>query len=937
MVYVWQTVDFLTGQTSSNRVLPHVSGTGNYTHDIKANQTSTVKVHKDLLGPNGAWRRVFRRIDTMVICHDTDKAWNDPNAILTGGFVNSVPATYGETVEVNIAGLNEWWRLHAVCSVYNGQLLDPNATYLFQGSTWQNTIHSLIMEAHSTAGIPAGVATPPQIIRNVSGATTTEPTLISKEQDQEFPDCTVEVAPANYKTYCDVLEDVRENLSASGNEFMTKLYWANPSKTLVVYDIEIAPDSQPYLNFDQSKTIMFERDGDLSGYVDGSKDYHVLNVELNQQGGDYANRIIAQSNAGGTDENADFSTKTSTTGPKVLVDTFFNPNVKLDPTVLDSEMTKRLNDAGRYQLNGTVTIIGDPAVWNNNIGKKLTLIDTTPDPNDRMLGFGDNEELRISDIKVTLSENTNDAKIVVGFVTPATRYHRLPREYRPEDPLNSNPNGNNLSKSPVVVGKPLNDPNFNYKGNTDGFKLPTGPGTGVGTGWGGTVGVDPNDISRVACGFRHSLAIDSTGQIRAWGLNSSGQLGYGNRASDPNKLQFSSSPYEIINKDKDWKSVYAVNNTSYALKKNGELWAWGENPLGAQTYPNNDLSTANNGIPVKVAENVKNFFIVNSDHQAYIIKTDGTLWAAGPNNLSSSTGDYLGFTDGLDRQEFMQLGTKTDWVKLESNDNGSYRLLLDGAGKIYTWGSYFNVTEPTLLETPEISGLKFKDISVHTTTSMGSKNFGAAAITTSGDLYTWGVGVHNDTDTQVFWRSTPFIRTSDSLAICHSFPYRDGTQMRPMDAQMVITETGRLKVFGGGHDWGICGFVNAPIDYAVGTDFDWKQPYYSRSNVSHFMTIINGGEQWTGGYNYNGQLGRGTTSPVRPVLLQLGPTKAWKRLNICQEYTYGQSLAVFRDGMYGTGRNNMGQLGLGKDQGWLATAEDTQDRTNWTIQPSSKQ
>lgn len=465
MVYVAQTVDFLTGQTSSDRVLPHVSGSINYSHDIKASQTASVKVHKDLLGPNGAWRNI-QRIDTMVIIHDDEKDWTDPNAILTGGFVNSIPATYGQTVEINIAGINEWWRLHAVCSVYDGTILDPNATYIFQGSTWQNTLHSIIMEAHSTAGIPAGKATPPQIIRNVSGVTTAAPTLISKEQDQEFPEGTVEVAPANYKTYFDVLSDVRENLSASGNEFMPKLYWANSSKTLVRYDIAIAPDSQPYLNFDQSKTIRFERDGDLSGYVDGSKDYHVLNVELNQQGGDYANRIIAQSNAGNDEEDADFTTKTSTAGPKVLVDTFFNPNVKLDPTVLNSEMTKRLNDAGRYQLNGTVTILGDPAVWNNNLGKKLTLIDTTLDPNDRMHGFGKNEELRISDIKVTLSESSSDAKIVVGFVTPATRYHRLPREYRPEDPLNSNPNGNNPSKGPVVVGRAKNDPDFNYGGST---------------------------------------------------------------------------------------------------------------------------------------------------------------------------------------------------------------------------------------------------------------------------------------------------------------------------------------------------------------------------------------------------------------------------------------------------------------------------------------
>lgn len=937
MVYVWQAADFLTGRTSPDRVLPHVSGSGNYTHDIKANQTSSVKVHKDLLGPNGAWRRLLKRVDTMVICHDDDKAWNDPDAILTGGFVNSIPATYGSTVEVNIAGLNEWWRLHAVCSVYDGQILDPNATYLFQGSTWQNTIHSIIMEAHSTAGIPTGKATPPQTLRNVSGITTTVPTLISKEQDQEFPDCTVEVQPANYKTYFDVLTDIRENLSASGNEFMPKLYWADSSKTLVTYDIAITPDSQPYLNFDQSKTIRFERDGDLSGYVDGSKDYHVLNVELNQNGGDYANRIIAQSNAGSDEEDADFSTKTSSAGPDVLVDVFFNPNVKLAPAVLDAEMTKRLTDAGRYQVNGTVTILGDPAVWNNNVGKKLTLIDTTDDDSDRMLGFGANEELRISDIKVTLSESSNDAKIVVGFMTPATRYHRLPREYRPEDPLNSNPNGNNPSKSPVVVGRPANDPNFNFNGSggsTD--TTPTGPGTGVGTSWGGT-GVDATDISRVACGYRHSLAIDSTGQIRAWGNNESGQLGYGNKADDPNKQTFSSSPYEIVNKDKDWKSVYAYNNTSFAIKKDNTLWAWGENPLGAKTYPTDDRHLAQNGTPVKVADNVKIFYIAYSGNKGYIIKNDGTLWAAGNNGMTQGNGDWLGFSDGFSREEFMQIGTKTDWVKFETNENCSYHLMLDGAGKLWTWGSYWSQSEPTLINNPEILGVTFKDIAVHTTTSLGTKNYGAGAIATTGELYVWGTGVFADTDTETYYRQFPLIRQSDSLGPCHSFVYRDPTQLRPMDTHMVITSEGKLKLFGNGHSWGISGFNSVPFDYGAFMDFDWKQAYYSRSNQSHIMFIIRGGEQWAGGWNYAGQLGRGNTSIVKPTPYQLGPTRAWKRINMCQETAYGFSLGVFREAMYGTGRNNLGQLGLGKDQDWFAPAEDVQDRVTWTIQPSSKQ
>jgi len=93
------------------------------------------------------------------------------------------------------------------------------------------------------------------------------------------------------------------------------------------------------------------------------------------------------------------------------------------------------------------------------------------------------------------------------------------------------------------------------------------------------------DIIRLSFGLNHALALRGDGTVWAWGHNSYGQLGNG---TDGNN---SSTPVQVSDlTDIVW--IEAGNNHSLALDSSGKLWAWGFNQngrLGKGDYENSNV------------------------------------------------------------------------------------------------------------------------------------------------------------------------------------------------------------------------------------------------------------------------------------------------------------------------------------------------------------
>ena len=94
--------------------------------------------------------------------------------------------------------------------------------------------------------------------------------------------------------------------------------------------------------------------------------------------------------------------------------------------------------------------------------------------------------------------------------------------------------------------------------------------------------------SSVAGGVYHTAAIKTDGTLWTWGTNAFGQLG-------DNTLIHRSSPVQVVGFATNWSSVACGYYSTYALKKDGTLWAWGFNGYGQL----GDNTIANKSSPIQ--------------------------------------------------------------------------------------------------------------------------------------------------------------------------------------------------------------------------------------------------------------------------------------------------------------------------------------------------
>lgn len=81
-----------------------------------------------------------------------------------------------------------------------------------------------------------------------------------------------------------------------------------------------------------------------------------------------------------------------------------------------------------------------------------------------------------------------------------------------------------------------------------------------------------SDMVAIAAGYSHSLAVDSSGQVYAWGSNDNGQLGN-------NTTVGSSTPKAVLNVQKAVQ-VSAGKETSMALTADSRVYTWGYGEYG---------------------------------------------------------------------------------------------------------------------------------------------------------------------------------------------------------------------------------------------------------------------------------------------------------------------------------------------------------------------
>ena len=239
------------------------------------------------------------------------------------------------------------------------------------------------------------------------------------------------------------------------------------------------------------------------------------------------------------------------------------------------------------------------------------------------------------------------------------------------------------------------------------------------------IGVD-NDWVAVAAGDASSFAIKSNGTLWAWGVNENGQLGDGSFVNKNIPTQIGTAT--------DWAQVASGGGHTLALKTNGNLWAWGNDTSG-QLGINGQNNTTSTPIQVPNAQfnQIACGFI-----SSYGIKSDGTLWAWGSNTYGN-----LGIGNTTLQQTPVQVGTDTDWIKVSSGL--THVLAIKSDSTLWAWGrnhrgqignnSLDFVSSPVQIN----SGTQYTTVIADCNIGGNNSNYSfSMAIKTDGNLQSWG-------------------------------------------------------------------------------------------------------------------------------------------------------------------------------------------------------
>jgi len=190
------------------------------------------------------------------------------------------------------------------------------------------------------------------------------------------------------------------------------------------------------------------------------------------------------------------------------------------------------------------------------------------------------------------------------------------------------------------------------------------------------------DVTNVSASSAHSLALKNDGTVWAWGSGANGRLG-------DNTIITKDTPVQVVGTGGTGtlQNIIAITtgqDSSYALKNDGTVWAWG---LGGNGQLGNN-GTGNLASPVQVKAlagtqdltDVKAISSANGASHALALKNDGTVWAWGLNTYGQ-----LGDGTITQRNSAVQVLNLTNVIAISAG--GYHSLALKNDGTVWAWGA----------------------------------------------------------------------------------------------------------------------------------------------------------------------------------------------------------------------------------------------------------
>lgn len=257
-----------------------------------------------------------------------------------------------------------------------------------------------------------------------------------------------------------------------------------------------------------------------------------------------------------------------------------------------------------------------------------------------------------------------------------------------------------------------------------------GTGTNGQLGNGGTTSVSTpvkvmDNVSTMAAGALHSLAVQTDGSVWAWGANTNGRLGDGTTTQRTSPVEITTLSTNAAGTQGGIRALSAGVSNSFAIGRDGTVWAWGANTSGAL----GDGTTTQRTSPVKIstlgpntaAGTVRQVVAGNTGGAA--LMSDGTVRAWGintsgqlGNGTASGTATVPTLVPGLTGQVALAGG------------NATYASA-DAAGQVKIWGATNAhqlangaATPPARATTPTTAGINISPYRLPSWTARGKRD-----------------------------------------------------------------------------------------------------------------------------------------------------------------------------------------------------------------------
>jgi len=410
--------------------------------------------------------------------------------------------------------------------------------------------------------------------------------------------------------------------------------------------------------------------------------------------------------------------------------------------------------------------------------------------------------------------------------------------------------------------------------------------------------VSINGLKRIVSGSAHTCVLTGQNQVRCWGDNSFGQLGYGNAidvGDAPTRLPFSAGDVPLSAVDPmthlpfdPVQQLVAGHNHTCALLASGLIYCWGDNQFGQLGY--NRTDRLGDGEPVTsfgyvTLGDLATRIAAGGDHTCAILQS-GTLRCWGRNNfgqLGRGNTANIGDNETVFSAGDVDLGAGVMVKDLALGDSHTCALLATGA--VRCWGrndfgqlGYGNTNnlgdnEPiNNLSNVSLTGAVRKLVAGVTHT---------CALTFNGTLRCWGHGPEGELGQivpgmstfnnigQVTANGANGINWGDQAGELPSALPSDintGAQVTDVAAgdfhTCALSSDGKLKCWGFGSS-GQLGYgdtANQLTPPAAGVNLDGVTAYRLSAGAAHTCALRSNGTARCWGAGADGRLGRGSTT-----------------------------------------------------------------------------